>query len=282
MTQESQPDESMPPESSKGVLAEIGTRLREAREARGRTIDDIAVETHLKASHLRALEEGDESQLPEPVYIKGFIRRYASAVGVDGEELANRYWRTRPLPPTPPQRQEFGVPWWVFPWIVGLVLVAILMALYLGTRRVPGPAPSPAPPTPAPLASPSPAPTATASPAVAPSPSPVPSPTPAATPQAAPTAAPAATVSLPMNPSEPFKLRVVAKEPTWLLVRSDDRWVYEGTLATGEAASWSASGSFDVHIGNAAGADLTVGGEHLGTLGGRGEVVRRTFRKETR
>lgn len=116
-------------------LAEIGQQLKTAREARGRSLDDVASETHLKAIHLAALEEGNESELPEPVYIKSFIRKYAQAVGLPAEELANAYWETRPLPPAPPETREFHAPWWIFPWIVGAILLGLLAyAWHLSTR----------------------------------------------------------------------------------------------------------------------------------------------------
>lgn len=116
-------------------LAEIGQQLKTAREARGRSVEDVAVETHLKGAHLTALEAGDESSLPEPVYIKSFIRKYAQAVGLPAEDLANAYWETRPLPPAPPEAREFHAPWWIFPWIVGVVLLGLLaFAWHLGTR----------------------------------------------------------------------------------------------------------------------------------------------------
>lgn len=138
-------------------LAEIGQQLKEARLGRKRSIEDIAFETHLKASHLQAIEEGDEQSLPEPVYVKSFIRKYAQAVGLPSDELANRYWETRPLPPPPPETREFTPPWWIFPWVLGALLLGGLAYFWVVSTRPSAPEATPTPlvtpqPTPAPVA----------------------------------------------------------------------------------------------------------------------------------
>ena len=136
------------------ILAEIGQQLQQARLTRKRSIEDLARETHLKPAHIRALEAGDESSLPEPVYVKSFIRKYAQAVGLPGDELAHRYWETRPLPPAPvATKTEFSAPWWILPLVLMILLFAGLVYAYkISTRPM---APSAAP-TPQPLVLPSP------------------------------------------------------------------------------------------------------------------------------
>lgn len=125
-------------------LAEIGQELKAAREGRRRSLADIATETHLKLNHLQALEDGDESRLPEPVYVKSFIRKYAQAVGLPADELANRYWETRPLPPPPPQAREINVPWWAYTLLFGLVLFGLIAVAWYYSSQPPRPAASPA------------------------------------------------------------------------------------------------------------------------------------------
>jgi cytoskeletal protein RodZ len=41
--------------------------------------------------HLQAIEEGQLEHLPEPIYIRGFIRRFANALGLNGVELASDF-----------------------------------------------------------------------------------------------------------------------------------------------------------------------------------------------
>ncbi len=60
-----------------------GNKLREAREARGLSLDDVAHVTRIPRSSLALLEEGRADKLPAPVFVRGFIRAYARAVGLD-------------------------------------------------------------------------------------------------------------------------------------------------------------------------------------------------------
>ncbi|HEY9649803.1 MAG TPA: helix-turn-helix domain-containing protein, partial [Coleofasciculaceae cyanobacterium] len=69
-------------------LEEIGARLRQARIEKSIALEDVAAQTRIQARLLNAIEQGRLDQLPEPVYIRGFIKRYAEALGLDGDELA--------------------------------------------------------------------------------------------------------------------------------------------------------------------------------------------------
>ena len=68
-------------------LREIGTMLREERERQGLSLDTVADKIKISRSCLAAIEEGNESVLPHPVYAKGFIKNYAKILGVDQGEF---------------------------------------------------------------------------------------------------------------------------------------------------------------------------------------------------
>jgi cytoskeletal protein RodZ len=72
-------------------LAEIGAYLGYLRQDQKLSLDAIAAATLIPVKTLTAIEEGDADQLPEPVYVQGFIRRYADAIGADGAEIANAF-----------------------------------------------------------------------------------------------------------------------------------------------------------------------------------------------
>ncbi|AFZ23478.1 hypothetical protein Cylst_1176 [Cylindrospermum stagnale PCC 7417] len=76
-------------EAQEKQLKEISTHLRQVRQAKSLSIEDIAAQTLIRLVFLQALEEWRFVELPEPVYIQGFIRRYADALGLDGNALAN-------------------------------------------------------------------------------------------------------------------------------------------------------------------------------------------------
>jgi cytoskeletal protein RodZ len=78
-----------------------GERLREAREAQGLTLVDIANRTRIPIRHLEAIEESRFDTLPSPTYAIGFAKTYARAVGLDETAIANEI-RANPHLPLPP------------------------------------------------------------------------------------------------------------------------------------------------------------------------------------
>jgi len=74
-------------ETKKGV----GQYLREAREMRGLALKEIAQETKINKNFLEALENEDWDSLPAEVYIRGYLRCYAEALGLDPKEVLLRY-----------------------------------------------------------------------------------------------------------------------------------------------------------------------------------------------
>jgi len=72
-------------------MKEIGELLQDAREKKGISLDVISKETKISVRQLRALEEGDFSCFAGKVYLKGALRNYAEAVGIDCRELFALY-----------------------------------------------------------------------------------------------------------------------------------------------------------------------------------------------
>lgn len=73
------------------LLAEIGAYLCQVRQLQELSLETVASITKIPVRTLQAIEAGNMEQLPEPVYIQGFIRRYAEAIGADGTEIANAF-----------------------------------------------------------------------------------------------------------------------------------------------------------------------------------------------
>jgi cytoskeleton protein RodZ len=72
-------------------LASFGAKLRQEREQRKISLDDISRSTKIGTRLLRALEEEHLDQLPGGIFNKGFIRAYARALGMDEEEIVADY-----------------------------------------------------------------------------------------------------------------------------------------------------------------------------------------------
>lgn len=71
-------------------LSPVGERLRAAREEKGLSLEDVASQTRIPRRHLENLEAGSWSELPAPTYTIGFAKSYASAVGLDRNEIGDQ------------------------------------------------------------------------------------------------------------------------------------------------------------------------------------------------
>jgi len=153
-------DETTPPADPELGDGSFGSWLRRQREVRDITLREIADESRISLRYLQALEEDRFEILPAPVFAKGFLRQYASYVGLDPEDVVNYYLSVRGLGqvdeepqaearPAAPSRSSF-------PWGVALV-AAIAAALVVwglfaflgdGTAAEPGAAVGPEVPIP--------------------------------------------------------------------------------------------------------------------------------------
>jgi cytoskeletal protein RodZ len=64
----------------------VGSRLREARELKGLSLEDVARTTRISKGYLKALEEDDLEKLPSEAYAKGFRRVYTQFLNLAVEE----------------------------------------------------------------------------------------------------------------------------------------------------------------------------------------------------
>ena len=72
-------------------LMQIGAYLRQVREDNSLSLEEVAARTLIQPRLLRAIESGEMHQLPEPIYIQGFIKRYADSLGLDGADCADAF-----------------------------------------------------------------------------------------------------------------------------------------------------------------------------------------------
>jgi cytoskeleton protein RodZ len=75
----------------------LGILLKDEREKRGFTLDQLARITRLRKQFLEALEDENWDNLPSPVYVRGFIRAYAQAVGFDGKDAISLFESIAPV-----------------------------------------------------------------------------------------------------------------------------------------------------------------------------------------
>src|SRR5438093_13270631 len=72
------------------------TRLRRRRERNRIPLKDIAQETRVKLEVLQELERNDLSNWPRGLYARAYIRAYAAAIGLDGNDAVDEFCRLFP------------------------------------------------------------------------------------------------------------------------------------------------------------------------------------------
>lgn len=84
--------------SSRDGRSAVGEQLRDARETKGIDIFRAERDTKIRSKYLTALEQGDYTELPGDVYTRGFLRNYASYLGLDADEIEEQ-WRSQAAAP---------------------------------------------------------------------------------------------------------------------------------------------------------------------------------------
>ena len=262
----------------------LGGHLRALREAKGSSLEDMARSTRVGIRHLEALEEERLTDLPSPVFVRGFIRAYCGFLREAPDEVLAHYEalageRAAAQAANAPPRPR--TTWASSSVVVGLALLVILgialILINLTVKRTGGtsvaapnsevsatmPTPAPAPLAAAPAEAPR-SPTASPPLVVAP-----PASAPAVAP--APTPAPAVARSVP----GPHRLTIKAVDATWIRVQPDEGRATEELLPAGASREWSAERRFLVTIGNAGGVEVALNGRILSPLGPKGTVIQR-------
>jgi len=83
-------------------LAEIGAQFKRIRQDKELSIPHLTATTLISERYLRAIEDGEIDSLPEPVYVRGFIRKYGTALGAG--DLSEDF----PLNPVLPEQKWAG------------------------------------------------------------------------------------------------------------------------------------------------------------------------------
>ncbi len=253
-------------------MGNLGNWLREAREAKDLSLQDVEAVTRIRTRYLEALETGDYQAMPGgPAQVRGFLRRYASFLGLSPEEAMARYGQevgegkeealpATPVPPRPAPAADIEItsaPWrgWTAVVIVGLLILAGLAGVWWARGA-------------GLLAHREPAPTVEAS--VAATTLAVASPAPTST-----VVAVTATPTFPVAAGGGVTLTLEPSEHVWVRVTADGFAVFEGMLAPDNPQTWTAEEMVVVETGNGAGVVAVVNGQPQGTLCSRGEVCAR-------
>lgn len=120
-------------------MESIGRYLKTEREVRQISLEELAQTTRIPLRHLASLEDDRLEGLPGDVFVRGFLKSYAKAIGVTPDEVLRRYEhqsRSTSLPPAEPSAaaitgiaapergRRFGL-------AIALVIILILFTLAL-------------------------------------------------------------------------------------------------------------------------------------------------------
>lgn len=78
-------------------LKELGSQLKEERERQGLSIAQVMDLTKISRRNIQAIEAGDETELPHPVYAKGFVKIYSKSLGFNSEEFGEAFASVCPI-----------------------------------------------------------------------------------------------------------------------------------------------------------------------------------------
>jgi cytoskeletal protein RodZ len=237
-------------------LTQIGDYLRQVREESLLSLEEVAVRTLIQPRLLRAIEAGKLQQLPEPVYIQGFIKRYAEALGLDGVQFADAFPVDEPIHKAAPSWKDSPAaqlrPLHLYVAYIGLIMASVSMLSYMVNRSAPvssGVTRLEASPVPVLQKSPS-------------------SSKKPADPQ---------TIASKPTTDKPVNISVKLTEQSWLQVEVDGKADYEGVLSEGTERSWSAKSLIRVRSGNAGGVMVAYNGKQAAPMGDPGAVEEKVF-----
>jgi cytoskeletal protein RodZ len=118
----------------------LGEKLRQAREEKGRTLDQVSRDTLIAARYLQALETEDFSGFPGEPYILGFLRNYSEYLGLDVQEQLSLYRALKIQEQPIPMEQLLRSPVPVKKIVLGILIPLLVLAAgggayYFYTRR---------------------------------------------------------------------------------------------------------------------------------------------------
>lgn len=231
-------------------MTDLGSYFRRKREEQQVSLQTVAEDTHIAIRYLKAIEDDAFDQFPAHVYAKGFIRIYARYLDLDAESLITEYTlnvEDEPRPDEPDAAGDYSLMYW---GLLGLiVLTALVLVLMRFAWTHPGPDRR----------------------------------------AYRGSAVPEAEVSRGMGDSytlrpekhpERLRLRVLARQQTWIYAVFDGRQKREIMLRPGEETTWEAEDTIRIRVDNAGALRLSFQGRRLPLLGPSGRTADRVITLE--
>jgi cytoskeleton protein RodZ len=249
------------------LFAEIGRKLKTAREAKGISLGELSANIRINQNYLQRIEAGQMEGLPALTFLRGFVRNFAIAVELDEGEILSDFkalvdlYNPGPLPLEPPAEVQ-PQPLVTFSptkaILMGLLVAMIGWAAYLIVQVATAPdvEVSSTSQEQAPAKTAEPAPPGAAQPAA------IEPPPQAAQPDAAPKS-PAPVAVAPVEPPRNLQLTLHGLERSWVRLSVDRREPIDVFLEPAETGEWEANEEFRLTIGKSHGVSVYLNGEEI-------------------
>ena len=214
----------------------FGSYLQTIRLEKKISLEKIAAQTRIGLGNLLLIEQEDLERLPAAVFVKGFLRSYATAIGADGDEVVRRYESRLDVldkiaeTEATKSRQNRGI-WWKLLLALVLLLGIIVLSIF-GIAVFPNDTVN-----------------KTNQQGVA------------------------ADTSSSEVVSQKLTLEVTALEDTWLKVIIDEKESTEYSLNSGDRIELEATAGYNLLIGNASGLKIKLNDKPVPISGKSGQVV---------
>lgn len=254
----------------------IGSIFRQEREKKQLTLKDVENETNIRTLYLEAIENENYKSIRGEVYLKGFIKTYAKALGLNPDEMLSKYYEEKTISDRTAEKKSNISPAAqvnstkskntaqksvssfqhrveerrhkrnsaniVFGVIIAVIVIGC--AAYFIIPAVTSPA-EPAAPA-------------------------------AQNTQPSQTADAAASA----EDQDGVHINAVFNDKCWVKVSVDGKTVLEKTADKGNTFKWDGKKDIEIVLGNANAAKITLNGKDVGKLGDAGTVVTKKFTKD--
>ena len=228
-------------------MSEVGPKLRKAREQKGLSFEDVYQKIKIHPRVLEALEEDRMELRLSRTHVKAFLRSYATFLDLNGEAMVKEY-----LQGIPPQQvladfssrfetgeaeEETALPPWTRKALVAILLLGLLYGVGVTLSRINWSG------------------------------------------KGFFERHPLSSLQgfqrfdrqIPIG--QPLLLKISAKVNSWIVVKADDRLIYQGLMAAGQQDSWTAQKQFELSLGDGGTVTLELNRRRLGTPGEKGKAL---------
>ncbi|MFW6368231.1 MAG: helix-turn-helix domain-containing protein [Spirochaetota bacterium] len=108
-------------------MESIAEKLRNAREEKGYSLEQVARDTHIAKRYITAMESEDFSVFPGEPYVIGFLKNYSSYLGLNPNEVVNLYRNIKLQEQPAPIDELLDRPRWPRLWKTIIVVLIILL-----------------------------------------------------------------------------------------------------------------------------------------------------------